>query len=365
MKKRLSILLVLTLVFALFSGCTGTTVVYSPNIIETTPGSTPAPETSASSPETSTPSAGAVKTGLAILPSIAESKSASAEAEGEAKYDVSIIAVTVTDEGIIESCIIDSIPASVKFNAAGAVTSDLTAAISTKNELGENYGMKAYGNAKYEWNEQVAALAAYAEGKTVEQLRKGAITEAGMAADADLASTATIYLGGFVSGIEAAVANAAHLGAQSGDQLTLASLSKIDSSTSAEGENMGTAQLDADVTAMTMNGDTITSCYIDSLQAKVEFDTAGTITTDLNAPVLTKNQLGENYGMKAYGNAVAEWNEQAASFAAYVTGKTAADVTGIAVNEKTAPTDADLASSVTISIGGFQALIAKAAASGQ
>ena len=34
---------------------------------------------------------------------------------------------------------------------------------------------------------------------------------------------------------------------------------------------------------------------------------------------------------------------------------------GIAVNEKTAPTDADLTASVTIKIGGFQQLIAKAA----
>ena len=46
---------------------------------------------------------------------------------------------------------------------------------------------------------------------------------------------------------------------------------------------------------------------------------------------------------------------------AYVTGKTAADVAGIAVNEKTAPTDADLTASVTIKIGGFQDLVAKAA----
>ena len=57
---------------------------------------------------------------------------------------------------------------------------------------------------------------------------------------------------------------------------------------------------------------------------------------------------------------IAEWYEQAASFASYITGKTAADVAGIAVDEKTATTDADLAASVTIKIGGFQALIAKA-----
>ena len=65
--------------------------------------------------------------------------------------------------------------------------------------------------------------------------------------------------------------------------------------------------------------------------------------------------------MVAWGGAIAEWNVQAASFAAYVTGKTAAEIAGIAVNEGTKPADgSDLATSVTIAIGGFQALMAKA-----
>ena len=115
-----------------------------------------------------------------------------------------------------------------------------------------------------------------------------------------------------------------------------------------------------DVTALTVNGGIITSCYIDSLQAKVAFGADGAITTDLSAPVLTKNGLGENYNMKTYGNAIAEWDQQAASFASYVTGKTAAEVAGIAVDEGTKPTEADLVNSVTIAVGGFQALIAKA-----
>ncbi len=353
MKKKYLAALSLTLVLAMFSGCTGTTVVYSPTIVNT--------ESTAPVESTKAPVEGAVKTGLAIIPTISESTSATADAEGEAKYDVTAIAVTVADNGIIESCRIDSLPVSIKFDHTGAFTTDLASTFSTKNELGESYGMKAYGGAKHEWNEQVAALAAYAEGKTVEQLRSGAITEAGMAADADLASTATIYLGGFVSGIETAVANATHMGAQAGDELKLAVMNKIAGSKTPEGENPGVAQLDADIVAMTMKDNTITSCYLDSVQAKVEFDSTGTITTDLNAPVLTKNQLGENYGMKAWGNAIAEWDAQAAAFTAYITGKTPDEVAGIAVNEKTAPTDADLSSSVTISIGGFQALIAKAA----
>ena len=65
--------------------------------------------------------------------------------------------------------------------------------------------------------------------------------------------------------------------------------------------------------------------------------------------------------MVAWGGAIAEWNEQAASFAAYITGKTPAEASGIAVDENTAPTDADLTASVTIKIGTFLDLIAKAA----
>lgn len=353
--KKFCLILTIVMILGLFAGCAGTPVVYYSDCT--------CPAGSHGSTETAPPvlSKGELKTGLYIGTSLSDSKSAAAGENGEAKYDVTVVAVTVDENGVIHSCIIDSVPAGVKFDAAGVITSDLTAEILTKNELGEAYGMKLYGGAKYEWNEQAAALAQYAVGKTVEELKNGAIDETGYASDADLASTATIYLGSYVAAIEAAVNNAVALGAQSGDTLKLAIIASVGSSKSAEGENAGTAQLDADVTAITMNGDTITSCYIDSLQAKVSFDAAGAITTDLSAPVLTKNQLGENYGMKLYAGSTYEWNEQAAAFAAYVTGKTAAEVAGIAVDEKTAPTDADLAATVTIAVGGFQALIAKAA----
>jgi hypothetical protein len=302
-----------------------------------------------------------MKLGLYVGTSLSDSKSAAAEEAGEAKYDVTVVAVAVDEAGVIQSCIIDSIPASVAFDASGVITSDLTAPVQTKNELGENYGMVAWGGAIAEWDAQAAALASYAVGKTVEELKTGAVNESGYAADADLASSATIYLGGYVSAIEAAVANAQHLGAQAGDELRMAVIPGVKSSASADGENAGLAQLDVDVTALSLNGETITSCVIDSLQAKVNFDASGAVTSDVAAGFQTKNQLGENYGMVAWGGAIAEWNEQAASFAAYVTGKTADEAAGIAITETTKPADGtDLASSVTISIGGYLALIAKA-----
>ena len=97
-----------------------------------------------------------------------------------------------------------------------------------------------------------------------------------------------------------------------------------------------------------------------NVSASVQFDASGALVTDTAVAPQTKNELGEAYGMKTYAQSKYEWNEQAAAFADYVEGKTAAEVAGIAVSEGK-PTDADLASTVTIAIGGFQGLIAKAA----
>jgi len=367
MKKTIALILTIAMAVALLTGCAGTTVVIGectcPVDAHTeVPAATEAPAETAPA-ATEAPAAGAVKTGLAVSTSIKDTVSATADAAGAAKYDITLAAVTVDDNGVIQSCVIDSVPATVNFDTTGAITSDLAAPVQTKNELGENYGMVAYGGAVAEWDAQVKAVADYAVGKTVDELKNGDIDmTTGKAKDgSDLSSSATIYLAGYVYAIEAAVNNAQHLGAQAGDELVLTTMNGVDSSTPADAENAGNAQLDSTIAVLTRKDGVITSCYIDAVQAKIAFDATGAVTTDLTAPVKTKNELGEGYGMVAWGGAIAEWNEQAASFAKYITGMTADEVAGIAVSETTKPADGtDLASSVTIAIGGFQALIAKA-----
>ncbi len=357
--KKLSAFLAALLCLSLLAGCMGTPVIYHADCDCPTESTENKP---ADSTETVPVGEGELKTGLSLITTMADSKHAADGENGEGKYDVTMVAVLVDGEGVIRDCIIDGVSASVYFDAAGAITSDLTAPVQTKNELGASYGMVAWGGAVAEWDEQAAALASFAVGKTPEELRNGAIDETGKAPQgSDLASSATIYLGGYVSAIEEACANAKNLGAQSGDSLRMAATCAIDGSSSATAEKDGTAQLEVTVTALTMKDGVITSCAIDSVQAKVSFDATGTVTSDVSAPALTKTQMGASYGMVAWGGAIAEWDAQAAAFAAYVTGKTPAEVAGIAVNEGTAPTDADLSSSVTIAIGGFQALIQKAA----
>ena len=134
--------------------------------------------------------------------------------------------------------------------------------------------------------------------------------------------------------------------------------------TDAAAEAAGKVAYDVSLVAVLVDDEgVIVDCVIDSLGTEVTFDAAGVITGGVAAEVLTKNELGFDYNMELYtgGAAVGEWFEQAASFCAYVTGKTPAEVANIAIDESTVPTEVDLVTSVTIKIGGFQALIAKAA----
>ena len=366
MKKIAALVLVSLLCVSFLASCVGTTVIVGEcncncNCNNQNPNPTPTPGGNGGG--------GSLKTGLSVSTSVSGSFSATAEKDGEAAFDITIAAVLVDSQGVIVSCIVDSVPATVKFNTNGKITSDRNATVLTKDELGDNYNMVAWGGAKAEWYEQIAAFEKYAEGKTVDQLKNGDIDmTTGKPKDGtDLSSSASIYLAGYVYAVEAAVNNATDLGAKTGDTLVLSTLNNVKSSadyTAASGSTNaknGVAELDSDIVVLTRNGDTITSCYIDAVQAKVEFDATGKITTDLEEKIKTKNELGSDYNMVAWGGAKFEWNEQAASFAKYVTGKTAAEVANIAVTESTKPQDGtDLASSVTIAVGGFQALIAKA-----
>ncbi|MCI8915668.1 MAG: hypothetical protein HFF26_03240 [Oscillospiraceae bacterium] len=358
-RNRISVLvLCVLLLLSALTGC-GTTVVVVPQggtPASTAPDKTDTPETQPAQGGVSAP----VKTGLAILTDLSGSKDAGEE-DGSAKSELLLVAVTVGDDGVIDRCVIDMVQAKIGFNASGALTTDPATTFPSKNELGDDYGMKKASSIGKEWNEQAAALADYAVGKTVAELKGMAVGEDGKAADADLAASVTLYIGSFVDGIEAAVNSASHLGASQGDRLSLTSETSMSKSKDAAADKEGVAQAYATAAAVTFSGDTISSCYIDALQANVNFDTAGKITTDLTAAPQTKNQLGDGYGMKKASSIGKEWNEQAASFCAYVTGKTAAEVKGLAVDESGKAADADLAASVTVGIGEFQALIEKAA----
>lgn len=296
-----------------------------------------------------------VKTGLSIATSMSAAKN------GGVQVTINMTAVTVDDNGIIDAVVIDSLQATVGVDAAGQLTTDPATVFQSKNELGEAYGMKGVSSISKEWDEQAAAFAAYCTGKTLEEVKGMPVTEKGAPADVELAAGCTMGAYNFLPGIEAAVTNAQHLGAKKGDALKLAQVTTASGSKSATAEAAGKTQVYATVAAITLTGDVISSCAIDAVQATAAFDATGAVTSDLTAPVQTKNQLGDNYGMRKASKIGKEWFEQAAGFAAFITTKTVAEATGVAVNESGYPTDADLTATTTMGIGDFITLLNKIA----
>ena len=104
----------------------------------------------------------------------------------------------------------------------------------------------------------------------------------------------------------------------------------------------------------------VTASIMDASQTNVNFTAAGKVTTDLASTFKTKNELGDAYGMKKASGIGKEWNEQAAAFAAYIKGRTVADVKGIAIDAGGKPTASDLTGSVTVSIAHLIEVVDKA-----
>ena len=135
--KKMSFFLTIAMVLSLLAGCAGTPVIYYTDC--TCPPSAHTTEATEAAPAVTEPvqteapvvAEGAVKTGMFIASSISDSKNATAEENGEVKYDLTIVAVNVDDNGIITACAIDSLGTSVAFDATGAIVTDLTAAVQT------------------------------------------------------------------------------------------------------------------------------------------------------------------------------------------------------------------------------------------
>lgn len=349
MKKIIALLLVMVFAASFLVGC-------APKATDTTPSPSPS-ESTMPSEEPST-----VKTGLAIINSIVKSKDAGEE-DGVAQADSVIVGVTVDADGKVVDCVIDMAQSKANFNAMGEVVTALDAEFMTKDELGSEYGLGAVSEIGKEWNEQTEALAQYVIGKTAEEITGIAVDDSGYATDADLMASVTVSIGGYVATIVKAIDNAMDFGATATDTVSLGAVTNIDKSKDVADDADGLIQIYSTYTAVTMDASgMITSCVIDASQSNVDFDAAGMITTDLTVAPVTKNELGDDYGLKNASGIGKEWNEQAAAFAAYVVGKTAEEVTGIAVDDSGHTTDADLMASVTVGIDEFQEIIEKAAA---
>ena len=130
---------------------------------------------------------------LAQYSTASNSKDATEAADGQTQVYTHVGMFTLNGDVITSACI-DAVQATVKFNAQGKITTDLTAAVLTKNELKEGYGMKNISPIGKEWYEQAAGFCAFITGKTLNE----AIAIAVNPGETDVVSSCTIGTDGFL-----------------------------------------------------------------------------------------------------------------------------------------------------------------------
>lgn len=142
-----------------------------------------------------------------------------------------------------------------------------------------------------------------------------------------------------------------------GDVLVgLGYVSTTSESSSASAETAGNAKFNVAACAVCVDADgKILDVKFDTLQASVGFDISGALTGDITAELKTKKELGDAYGMKQVSGIKKEWYEQIAALEDWMRGKTVDDVLAMKVidgdaEKKDVPDEADLKTSVTISV---------------
>lgn len=349
--KRFSVLLLAVLTSLLLAACQA----------NGSSGVTASPAASAP-PAESTPVAGKtvpVRTGLAFVTNLDKSADAGDE-DGFVQADSILVAVTVDSDGKLTGCVIDAVATKAFFDSSGHIVTPLNTVFPSKNEMGSEYGMKKASSIDKEWNEQAEALADYLIGKTAEEIKGISVTETGHAEAFDLKASVTISIGGYIDAVLKAMDNAKELGATSADKLGVGAETNIMYSANAGATN-GSILVYSTFAAVTTDGEgKITSCIADGFQCSVNFDASGKIVSDLTAVPLTKNETGYDYGLKGFSSIDKEWFEQTEALAEYITGKTAAEIEGIAVRQDTSPASEDMRATVTLKIGEFKKAIIKA-----
>lgn len=300
------------------------------------------------------------KSGLAIITDISGSKNADDTQNGVAQADSTVAALVLDKEAKIVDLKIDEAKTAVEFSKDGKLLTSLDSSFKSTKELGDSYGMKAASKIGKEWYEQVEAFENYAKGKTVEELKAIELTDAGAPAGVDLNSSVTIKVDKFVAAVEKAANEARDSKAGENDKVGLSIITKIDSSKGFEDGEEGEAKIDSLYAMTSYSSDgKITSAIIDGTNTDIGFNDIGEVTADFEEEIKTKQELGEEYGMKAASSISKEWNEQVDAIADFAIGKTSADLDAIESGDDGKAKDADLVSKATMAIAPFKELLKK------
>lgn len=365
MKKTLSLVLTAVVSASILAGCGSKPAAPAATNKDTKPAAT-TPAASGS---------GIVKIGMGSNTSIEKSTDLGTK-DGKdvlplGQVDTIIAAVAFDKDGKIVKVTIDNAQTKVEFNKDLTLKSDVKAAGKTKVELGADYGMVKASSIKKEWFEQMAAFEKYITGKTVADIKamktvKKDDAHPAVPDVAELKSSVTISVEGYIAAVEEAFKNAVEVkGAEKlglGHNVSIASSKALGKDASGK-EVLPLAQVDTVMAATAFDKDgKVVKTIIDNAQTKVNFDKTGKVTSDKKAAPKTKVELKEEYGMLKASAIKKEWYQQAAALADWMTGKSIADIKAMKVVNKDAahpavPDVAELKSTVSISVQDYLAAV--------
>lgn len=258
-----------------------------------------------------------------------------------------VAAVVIDKDYKIVNCRIDSIEVKAALTEDGKV--DGTKTYESKVELGDRYGMylSPWGGSKLaEWDDQVKAFEEYVIGKTHEEVNAIALKDGGKPEDETLTAGCTIAITDFIVAIDNAFKSGHMVGLQTRSDFTLGV--SVIANVTHKGTN--TASYTADFSAVAIAGDEVLAAVIDSneVTCTVADGEFGKITNKG-----TKLEQGDNYGMVSYGNAIAEWYDQAQAFADSAVGVNVSNLASLKTEG---------IAGCTVYVGGYKQALEKAAA---
>ena len=265
----------------------------------------------------------ALKFGAGVYVGTPATADATADKEGTGEFAATVAAVTVDADGKIVACALDTMSSAVKFTADGKAIANQE--FKTKYELGKDYNMVAYGNAKKEWFEQADAFEGVVAGKTLEEV-KALVAEGNKGTDDVVEAGCTIMINEFVGAIEKAY-NAAAESEVTAENTLKVTVATEQTCTDATADKNGSNKVANYFFAAALDADgKVVAAASDCVEVEFTFDTKGKATLDTTKAVKTKKEQGSDYGMVAYGGATKEWFEQAAAFDANCIGKTGEEI---------------------------------------
>lgn len=290
------------------------------------------------------------RTGLGVVTEAAGSDRAG-------KITTAAAAVVLDADGKLADVMLDELELSVSAGSTGAVTTPED--VRSKRTKGADYPLAAASSLGKGWAEQADHFADYLTGKTPDEVKKLKTDADGKPQDADLLSGCTIAVDRYRDAVVRACEQAEALGAAKGDTVSLNLLAADlpDDLTATDDQD---AHVRADITlvALTVDGEgRVTSAIGDMTQPQLTISADGTVSGP-EAPVYTKNEQGDKYGMREASALHKEWYEHAEGYCSYLKGKTMAEIAAI----PTDGSDADLAALCTISVTDLQKAVLAALA---